>query len=65
MPHENLTGLPGSMRRNLPHHAREIHRAAYFSAEEQYGEESRAHPVAWSDFEDEYEKNANGDRMEK
>jgi cation transport regulator ChaB len=43
MPYENLGDLPDSVRNNLPEHAREIYRAAYNSAEDQYGEE-RARP---------------------
>jgi cation transport regulator len=56
MPYENLTDLPDSVRDHLPRHAQEIYRAAYNSAEEQYGEESRAHRVAWSAVENNYEK---------
>ena len=41
MPYEELDDLPDSVKRNLPKHAREIYRAAYNSAEEQYGEEER------------------------
>ena len=51
MPYDNLSDLPESVRSNLPHHAQEIYRTAYNSAEEQYGEESRAHRVAWSAVE--------------
>ena len=48
MPYDKLTDLPDSVRNNLAKHAQEIYRAAYNSAEEQYGEEERAHRVAWS-----------------
>ena len=65
MPYENLTDLPDSVRRNLPKHAQEIYRAAYNSAEEQYGEESRAHRVAWSAVEKKYEKDEEGEWVEK
>ena len=65
MPYENLTDLPDSVRNNLPKHAQEIYRAAYNSAEEQYREESRAHRVAWCAVENKYEKNENGDWVEK
>ena len=57
--------MPESVRRNLPRHAHEIYRAAYNSAEEQYGEESRAHRVAWSAVENKYEKNVDGDWVER
>ncbi len=56
MPYGELTDLPESVRSHLPKHAQEIYRAAYNSAEEQYGEESRAHRVAWSAVENKYEK---------
>ena len=65
MPYENLTDLPDSVRRNLPKPAQEIYRAAYNSVEDQYGEESRAHRVAWSAVEKKYEKDENGDWVEK
>jgi cation transport regulator len=57
IPDDKLTDLPDSVRNNLPEHAREVYRAAYNSAEEQYGEEACAHRVAWSTVEKEYQKN--------
>ena len=65
MPYENLSDLPDSVRNNVPKHAQEISRAAFNSAEDRYGEESRAHRVAWSAMEQKYEKNENGDWVEK
>jgi cation transport regulator len=65
VPYEELDDLPDSVKRNLPKHAREIYRAAYNSAEDQYDEESRAHRVAWSAVEQKYEKNENGEWVEK
>ena len=65
MPYDKLTDLPDSVRNNLPKHAQEILRAAYNSAEDQYVEESRAHRVAWSAVENKYEKNENGNWVEK
>ncbi len=56
MPYEKLSDLPDSVRDNLPKHAQEIYRAVYNSAEEQYGEEDRAHRVAWSAVKNKYEK---------
>ena len=56
MPYEKLGDLPDSVRDKLPKHAQEIYRAAYNSAEEQYGEEDRAHRVAWSAVKNKYEK---------
>jgi cation transport regulator len=65
MPYDNLSDLPDSVRNNLPKHAQEIYRAAYNSAEEQYGEEERAHRVAWIAVEQKYEKNDQGNWVEK
>ena len=60
MPYGNISELPDSVKNNLPKHAQEIYKEAFNSAEEQYGEESRAHRVAWSAVENKYEKNENG-----
>jgi cation transport regulator len=65
MPYDNLSDLPDSVRNNLPKHAQEIYKEAYNSAEDQYGEESRAHRVAWSAVENKYEKNERGDWVSK
>ena len=65
MPYDNLSDLPDSVRNNLPKHAQEIYRAAYNSAEDQYGEEERSHRVAWSAVENKYEKNDKGDWVQK
>jgi cation transport regulator len=65
VPYDDLSDLPDSVRNNLPRHAQEIYRAAYNSAEDQYGEESRAHRVAWSAVENKYEKNDQGDWVQK
>ncbi len=55
MPYEKLTDLPEG---DLPG-------AAYNSAEEQYDEEDRRHRVAWSAVEQKYEKNEEGQWVEK
>jgi cation transport regulator len=60
MPYGKVSELPDSVKNNLPKHAQEIYKEAFNSAEEQYGEESRAHRVAWSAVEKKYEKNENG-----
>jgi cation transport regulator len=65
MPYEKLTDLPDNVRDNLPRHAQEIYRAAYNSAEEQYDEEDRRHRVAWAAVEQKYEKNEEGEWVEK
>lgn len=49
----------------MPCHAQETDRAAHNSAEEQYGEENRARRIAWGAVENKYEKNDDGDRVEK
>jgi cation transport regulator len=65
MPYDKLTDLPERVRSNLPNHAQEIYKEAFNSAEEQYGEESRAHRVAWSAVENKYEKNDQGNWVQK
>jgi cation transport regulator len=65
MPYDNSSELPDSVRNNLPEHAQEIYRTAYNSAEDQYGDESRAHRVAWSAVENRYEKNEEGNWVQK
>jgi cation transport regulator len=65
MPYDKLTDLPDRVRSNLPKHAQEIYKEAFNSAEEQYGEESRAHRVAWSAVENKYEKNEQGNWVQK
>ncbi len=65
MPYDSLSDLPDSVRNNLPKHAQEIYRAAYNSAEDQYSEEERAHRVAWSAVENKYEKNDQGNWVQK
>lgn len=64
MPYDDLSDLPDSVRNNLPKRAQEIYKEAFNSAEEQYGEESRAHRVAWSAVENKYEKNDKGNWVE-
>jgi cation transport regulator ChaB len=46
MPYKQITQLPDNVKNNLPKHAEEIYKEAFNSAEEQYGEEDRAHRVA-------------------
>jgi cation transport regulator len=65
MPYKHITQLPDSVKNNLPKHAQEIYKEAFNSAEEQYGEEDRAHRVAWSAVEQKYEKNQNKEWVSK
>jgi len=65
MPYKQITQLPDSVKNSLPKHAQEIYKEAFNSAEEQYGEEGRAHRVAWSAVEQKYEKNEKGNWVKK
>jgi len=65
MPYEKVLDLPKGVKDNLPKQAQEIYKEAFNSAEEQYGEESRAHRVARSAVEQKYEKNENGNWVSK
>ncbi|TCJ18073.1 cation transporter [Rubrobacter taiwanensis] len=56
MPYKNIGDLPDSVREHLPKHAQEIYKEAFNSAEDQYGEEERAHRVAWSAVKNKYRK---------
>ena len=56
---------PDNVKNNLPKHAQEIYKEAFNSAEDQYGEEDRAHRVAWSAVENKYEKNEKGNWVKK
>jgi len=62
MPYSKNSDLPANVADVLPKHAKEIYRAAFNSAWEQYkdqGDEQReetAHKVAWSAVKKEYEK---------
>ncbi len=60
VPYKQITRLPDSVKNNPPKHAREIYKEAFNSAEDQYGEEDRAHRVAWSAVENKYEKDDKG-----
>ncbi len=67
MPYDSISGLPDSVRNNLPKHAKEIYLEAYNSAWEQYakaedrrGDDTReetAHKVAWAAVKKKYKKN--------
>jgi cation transport regulator len=65
VPYKMITQLPDGVKNNLPKHAQEIYKEAFNSAEEQYGEEGRAHATAWSAVEQKYEKNENGNWVQK
>lgn len=65
MPYGNTSDLPKGVTDNLPQHAQEIYKEAFNSAEDEYGEESRAHRVAWGAVERGYEKNDRGEWVER
>jgi cation transport regulator len=62
MPYDTLVELPNGVRDNLPMHAQEIYRAAFYSAWDEYGhDEERAHRVAWGAVKRKYHKDASGE----
>ena len=56
MPYKQIADLPDSVKEHLPKHAQEIFRAAFNSAQEEYGGEEHAFRVAWSAVKRDYEK---------
>jgi len=57
MPYASNSGLPSSVRDNLPEHAQSIYREAFNSAYQQYGHnETRAARVAWAAVSNTYKK---------
>lgn len=65
MPYESINELPDSVKDNLPHHAQEIFKEAFNSANEEYKEEETAFKVAWSAVKKKYEKGDDGEWVEK
>lgn len=75
IPYKNNSELPDSVKDNLPGHGQDIYREAYNSGWEEYkdpserkGDSSReetAHRVAWSAVKKKYEKNSEGNWVEK
>ncbi len=75
MPYDKLSELPDSVKDNLPEHAQEIYKEAFNNAWDQYSEpeerrgdasrEEVSHRVAWSAVKQKYEKNDNGNWVEK
>ncbi|MBN2111266.1 MAG: putative cation transport regulator ChaB [Methanosarcinaceae archaeon] len=75
MPYDRNPELPDSVKDNLPEHAQDIYRKAFNNAWKQYkdpsdrrGDASReetAHRVAWSAVKNEYEKDSDGNWVEK
>lgn len=66
MPYDKVSDLPDSVKDSLPHHAQDIYRATYNHAWDEYGhDEARAHSVAWSAVERDYEKDDAAGRWKK
>lgn len=60
MPYRKKTELPDPVKKHLPPHAQDIYKEAFNSAINQYGDEERAHRVAWSAVKQKYEKGSDG-----
>lgn len=60
MPYTNIEDLPDSVKNHLPKHAREIFRAAFNNAEQEYDTEEQAFRVAWSAVKRDYIKGEDG-----
>ncbi|PQD95676.1 cation transporter [Pradoshia eiseniae] len=65
MPYDSKKDLPEAVKDSLPSHAQEIFKEAFNSASEEYDEEETAFKVAWSAVKKKYEKNDDGDWVEK
>lgn len=65
MPYKSIDELPDSVKEHLPHHAQEIFKEAFNSANKEYGEEETAFKVAWSAVKKKYEKDDGSDRWIK
>lgn len=65
MPYRQITQLADHVKNNLPKYDKEIYKKAFNSAEDQYGEEDRAHRVDWSAVEQKYKKIEKGNWVKK
>ena len=65
MPYDSKNELPEAVKDSLPSHAQEIFKEAFNSASKEYDEEETAFKVAWSAVKKKYEKNDDGDWVEK
>ena len=65
MPYDPKKELPEAVKDSLPSHAQEIFKEAFNSASKEYDEEETAFKVAWSAVKKKYEKNDDGDWVEK
>ncbi|WP_201526038.1 MULTISPECIES: ChaB family protein [Psychrobacter] len=65
MPYDKLSDLPSAVKDNLPKHAQEIFQAAFNSASNEHGDESRWFATAWAAVEEVYQKNDDGNWVKK
>ena len=69
MPYKSINELPTQVKDNLPKHAQSIYKSSFNSAYDSHeGEEDReetAHRIAWSAVKTQYEKDENGNWIEK
>lgn len=65
MPYDSKKDLPESVKDALPSHAQEIFKEAFNAASKEYDEEETAYKVAWSAVKKKYEKNDDGEWMNK
>ena len=65
MPYDSTKDLPEAVKDSLPSHGQEIFKEAFNSASKEYDEEETAFKVAWSAVKKKYEKNDDGDWVEK
>jgi len=56
MPYSSNAALPAVVRAHLPDHAQDIYRAAFNNAWERWGEDARAHRIAWAAVKRSYER---------
>lgn len=65
MPYRKKSELPDSVKDNLPSDAQKIYKEAFNNAHGQYGNEQRAHKVAWAAVKKKYKKNSQGNWVKK
>lgn len=61
MPYDRRSELPDSVKDNLPDHAQDIYKEAFYSAWDQYDHDEGSHRVAWGAVKEKYHKNTDGD----
>lgn len=56
MPYQTIEDLPSRIQNILPVHAQEIYKSSFNSAMDYYDDEVKAHMVAWSSVQRQFEK---------